>query len=311
MFDKKIYGLLKKQLDEAGIIDVNELKADVDELYSLLSGKVYFRGETTTPLIDGSTTNPIVINGVSTVAEAGNLVIYNSTQFIFDGTRWIQLSTVSALGLLAYQDSAIANYTPRGTVSQPTFTGNSMSMSTNYTPAGTVSKPTFTGAQGNVTVTGTPTFTGTQATIRPTVTAAGTVSKPNVDVTKSTTTVNSITHVGSLPVLATQVQDETLTITFGQGSLPTKGNDTTVMTNATAALASAPTFTGTQVQGSATYTPTGTIGAVTSTGTFTPSGEVSTPAFTGTQATVSVSGTPSGTVSQPTFTGTEATIVSE
>lgn len=62
-------------------------------------------------------------------------------------------------------------------------------------------------------------------------------------VTLATTTVNSITAVGTLPELTMSVSNETLNISFSQGSLPTKGGDTTVATGAVSAVTQ-PTFSG-------------------------------------------------------------------
>lgn len=75
----------------------------------------------------------------------------------------------------------------------------------------------------------------------------GIVSAPSISVDSagSTTTVNSITDVGTLPVLTTTVANETLTISFSQGTLPTKGSDTTVKTGDASYTASQPTFSGT------------------------------------------------------------------
>jgi hypothetical protein len=279
--DKVTYAICKKLVEDAGMVDVVELKADVDELYSLLTGKVYLIGETTTPLQDQDTTNPILINGVPTEVEAGNLVIYQEEEFVYDGTKWILLGEMGALGELAYKNSARATYTPAGMVTQPTFTGSKLTMTTIVKPSGTVSRPTFTGMQ---------------TTLKPKVTAEGIISKPAINVTQKTKNVNSIADVGTLPTLSTIVTNETLSFAFGRGTLPTKGADTAVVSGVTAALASAPTFTGIQVEGTVTYTP---------------NGSVSQPLFSGIQSNVSVSGTPMGTVSAPTFNGTQTTIVSE
>jgi len=253
--------------------------------------------------------------------------------------KWHEFGDLGSLGALAFKSSATGNFTPSGNVSQPTFTGTAntgIDVSTaagtaTYTPAGTVSQPTFTGTAssgsatytpaGGVTIstgTGTanytpagtvsqPSFSGTQATIAvsggsgtATYTPAGSVSKPDVTVTPSTTTVNSITGVGTLPSLTTTVANETLTIGFSQGTLPTKGSNTTVMTGATAALAATPTFTGIGTRLTATYTPAGTV----SQPTFSGSGVNLKGSFSGTEATITTSITPSGTVSKPTFSGT-------
>lgn len=381
-------------------------RSDIAAIQTAISGGVNFMGLTTTALTDGATTSTIVIDGNNVTAVKGYLVAYGNKEFIFDGSKWLEVGDLSAFKALAYKDSASGTYTPAGSVSQPTFTGTQSTVtitatdnsSGNYQPKGTVSQPTFTGTsttstgkftpEGSVTVnssattnktatvtttTGTatytpggtvtqPTFSGSSTTSTGKFTPAGnvvftnanqtaTVSKassgtatytpegsvaaPTISVKTAggTTTVNSITAVGTLPTLTTTVSNEVLTIGFDQGTLPTKGANTTVKTSDAAYEASAPAFTGTgarlvtgniSVPSSASFT--GTEGDINVTGT--PSGTVSQPTFsgtgvrlvtdniavpssfsatfTGTEGDVSVSGTPSGTVSQPTFTGSKA-----
>lgn len=227
-----------------------------------LSGYVTYMGVTTTALTDGSTTNPIIINGSEVTAEKGGIVNYGSKEFVWNGSAWQEFGDLSALGDLAYKDTASGSFTPAGNVTQPTFTGNSTTSTGNFTPAGNVT--IHTAAQGTANYT-----------------PAGSVSTPTITVTPQTTTVNSITAVGTLPELTTTVADETLTIGFSQGTLPTKGVSTSVMTGVSA-TSSQPTFSGT--------------------------GAVLQAEFSGTQGSVSVTGTPSGTVSKPTFQGTGATV---
>lgn len=74
-------------------------------------------------------------------------------------------------------------------------------------------------------------------------TPAGSVSVTPT-VTVNTTTVNSITAVGELPSLSMTVTNEVLSFTWAAGSLPTKGNDTTVATGIKTATATA-SFSGT------------------------------------------------------------------
>ena len=170
--------------------------AEARNLIAGLSGSTSFLGVTTTALTDGSTTNPVMINGVSTTADTGGIVTYGSAEFVWNGTAWQEFGDLSALGSLAYKSSASGSYTPAGSVSTPTIT-----------------------------------------------------------VTPSTTTVNSITDVGSLasctlPTLSTSVSNENLTLTWSAGSytagtLPTKGSDTTVATGISSATSTQPTFSGT------------------------------------------------------------------
>lgn len=175
-------------------------------------------------------------------------------------------------------------YTPEGTVSQPTFTGNEGSGSTEYTPKGTVSQPTFTGSELISTGKFIP---------------AGTVSAPEITVTTNTTTVNSITDVGTLPELTVTYTDDvtqTLKISWSAGKLPTKGSNTTVATGIKSATSKEPTFTGTEGNISVKGTPTGTV---------------SQPTFKGTKETITIKITPTGTISQPTFKGTKAILAQD
>lgn len=165
-----------------------QARSDIADIQRAISGGIHFRGETTTALTDGATTNPITINGNSYTAVSGDLVLYDEKEFLFDGTKWIEMGDLSLLGTLAYKDSASGSFTPAGSVSAP-----------------------------NIAV----------------ATAGG------------TTTVNSITAVGTLPAYTATVANETLTMTWNAGTLPTKGADTVVKTTDAAYSASQPTFTGT------------------------------------------------------------------
>lgn len=384
-----------------------QARNDIAAIQAAIAGGVTFMGETTTELTDGSTASSIVINSKTITAVKGYLVVYNSKEFVYDGSKWVEMGDLSLIGDLGWKDSASGEYTPVGTISQPTFTGSESAVTItaadntngNYQPKGTVSKPTFTGSSttstgkftpdGSVTVTtnattnktatvapatsgdatytpgGTvsqPTFSGSALTSTgkytpagsvklttsnktaevskatsgtATYTPEGTVAAPTISVKTagSTTTVNSITAVGTLPSLTTTVANEVLTIGFDQGTLPTKGANTTVKTGDAAYQASAPAFTGTgarlitgniAVPTSASFsgtegdvsvsgTPSGTVSqpSFTGTGVRLVTGNIAVPntytaTFTGTEGNVSVTGTPNGSVSQPTFTGTKA-----
>ena len=312
-----------------------QARADIAAIEAAIAGGVTFMGETTTPLTDGATTSSIVINGSTVTAVKGYLVVYSSKEFVYDGTKWIEMGDLSLIGDLGWKDSASATYTPAGTVSKPTFTGTQSSVTItasdnsngNYQPKGTVSQPTFTGSATTSTGTFTPegsvSLTNTNQTTTvskassgaTTFTPEGSVAAPTISVSSagSTTTVNSITAVGTLPTLTTTVANETLTIGFDQGTLPTKGANTTVKTGDASYTATAPAFTGTAVRlvtgnisvpSSASFT--GTEGDISVSGT--PNGSVSQPTFTGTKAQLSGTTTATGNISQPTFSGTEATI---
>ena len=98
-----------------------QARSDIEDLRRAISGGLTFLGETTTELEDGSTTNPITINGQSVTATAGAIVVYGEKEFLFDGTYWIEMGDLSVLGALAYKNSASGSFTPSGSVSAPTI----------------------------------------------------------------------------------------------------------------------------------------------------------------------------------------------
>ena len=166
-----------------------QARSDIADIQRAITGGLTFLGETTTVITDGATINPITIDGESVTAKSGDITVYGQKEFLFDGTKWMEMGDLSLIGDLGWKDSASGSYTPAGSVSAPTIS----------------------------------------------VATAG-----------STTTVNSITAVGTLPSMTATVSNENLTLTWDAGSLPTKGDNTTVKTGDAAYQASTPTFSGTQ-----------------------------------------------------------------
>ena len=130
-----------------------------------LGAAVYWMGVTSTALSDGSTTNPITINGQPVEAEVGGMAQYDGVEYVWSDTEAWQELGHGNFGSLAFKSSASGSFTPQGTV--------------NITPG-----------------------------------------------TDTTTTVNSITAVGTLPKFTQSGE----TLVFSAGALPTKGADTTVVT---------------------------------------------------------------------------------
>ena len=343
MPDEQHY-ISKITLPSGTTYDIKDTKArsDIATLQTLATGAMYYIGSSATPITDNGTEKPTISNEQKTLGEddAGAVCIYGDKEYVWNGSKWQEFGSTGSLKALAFKDNASGNFTPSGTVSQPTFTGTASTVtitatdnsSGNYQPKGTISQPTFSNGAvtasgeftptGNVTVS-TKTTTNKTATVAPAVngeatyTPAGSVAAPTISVATagSTTTVNSITDVGTLPSWSGTVNDETLTISWSQGTLPEKGDNTTVKTGDAVYSASAPAFTGTgvrlvtgNIEVPATYDAsfTGTKGDINVTGEAT--GDVSTPTFTGNKVQLAGTTTAAGTVSQPSFTGTESTV---
>lgn len=268
---------------------------------------------------DASTVNGQVLGTLATKSSIAN------HSYTPAGT--ITLINENTTTTVSAASSGTTTYTPGGTVSQPTFTGSSLTSTGNFTPAGSVSVSTnnttnktatvSAASSGTTTYTpaGTnsaPAFTGTAATIvvnggtgTATYTPAGTIA---VNGTTSTATVIKTATFNTVVTSAT-VANEILTISTG-----TAGSST----NQTGVRIADPAykFTGTGTRLTASYTPAGSVAAPTFSGTAVRlvTGNIPVPSsytatFTGTQGSVSVSGTPAGTVSQPTFSGTAVRLV--
>ena len=217
-----------------------QARNDIAAIQAAISGGVTFIGQTTTALTDGATTTSITINSATVTAVKGYLVVYNSKEFVFDGTKWIELGDLSLIGDLGWKDSA----------------------STSYQPAGTNTAPAFHGKSSSVTITSVANVNGNYQPV-------GSVTAPTISVNTpgSTISVTPFDGLGTLPSFATRVTNETLVFEFSEGVLPSPGTPVTVKTGDATYSASAPTFEGTKVQLSGTTTASGTVDAPTFTGT--------------------------------------------
>lgn len=224
-----------------------------------------YLGVTTTALVDGSTTNPITIDGQSVTAEAGDVVTLSSdsSEMVFDSLgEWHVFGSLSGLGALAFKNSASGSFTPQGSISA-SFSGSETTSTGKFTPSGSVSAS----------------FSGTATTSTGVFTPQGSVSSSG-----GTKTIKQFKTAGSMPTYA--VSNGNLTISAGE--VPT-GEDVSVGDGSVSS-----TFSGTEGSLSVSGTPTGSVSAsfsgteddVTVKGT--PSGSVS-GSFSGTAGTVTVS----------------------
>ena len=109
---------------EPYLIKDSEARTMINSLSNIVSGSLVICGETTTALTDGSTTTPVVVKnavkirgvdyaaGANYTPTAGDVFFYNSKEFVFDGTNWIEFGDITGLGDLAFSDQVSASYTP-------------------------------------------------------------------------------------------------------------------------------------------------------------------------------------------------------
>lgn len=164
----QLLSVLTLPVDVGG--EIQNITYDIKDAYareeiSKIGSAVHWMGVTTTELTNGSTTNPITIDGSPVTATVGGMAQYDGTEFVMNENGVWQLLGHGNFGSLAFKSSASGSFTPQGTI--------------NITPG-----------------------------------------------TDTTTKVNSITAVGTLPKFTQSGE----TLVFSAGALPTKGADTTVVT---------------------------------------------------------------------------------
>lgn len=74
---------------------------------------VKYKGVTTTPISDGSTTNPVEINGEMVTVETGAFVAYNGAEFVWNGESWQELGDLELV--VAIMSSIAPQYNPNET----------------------------------------------------------------------------------------------------------------------------------------------------------------------------------------------------
>ena len=325
----------KIKLPSGTVYDLKDATARA-QIQAIVGGDaVVFMGVSSTAITDGGNEKPTIDNEQKTPA-AGWLVFYGSEEFIYGpDSKWHALGDLSSLGSLAYKNSATGNFTPSGSVSTPTFTGSSStvtvsvtaSSSGNYTPAGSITGGAFTGSSTTFTGTFTPSggVTTTTATTEnktatvsaadsgtATYTPAGSVAAPTISVATagSTTTIHDPTKVTVAKTVVAAapgatapdnsltyyaVADETLSL-YQLGY--TTGDSITTSDVTVKTSDAAYSASAPSFTGTGVRLVTGNI-AVPATYTST---------FSGTQGSVSTSGTPNGSNGSLTFSGTKVNI---
>ena len=287
--------IVQIQMPSGNVYDIVDQGAR--DLIKELMNFTEYLGVTTSAVDDGATINPVLINGESVTAEAGDVVTRSSDsqEFIYSSTGvWQNFGHLSGLGALAFKDSASGSYTPAGSVSAH-FAGTSTTSTGKFTPSGTVTAH-FAGASTTSTGSYTPAgsvsahFAGASTTSTGSITPNGSVS----NVVLNTSTVKVVKTDGVAPsctMPSYTVANGVLTITdgtFNAGSAPVTENKTLATS-----VKTQPAFTGSSTNVSVVGTPNGSI---------------DTASFSGTAATISVTGTPNGSIDSASFSGTEATI---
>lgn len=116
---------LSQILLDSGItydIEDTQARTDIEDLKLGVTGAMHYAGVTTTILTDNAAIAPIIINGENYVPRAGDVVIYDQKEYVWNGSVWNEFGSTGSLKALAFKNNASGNFTPQGSVSAPDIT---------------------------------------------------------------------------------------------------------------------------------------------------------------------------------------------
>ena len=149
-----------------------------------LTGAMHFIGKSTTVITDGGTQQPTIGGNVRTTMEAGDVVLWNQQEYVWDGTNWELLGDEGSYALKSSTDTIteVSNFT---TNTLPTLTtasttasnvsvtnGTAASLTTNnvtipiVNSVGSMTTASVSGGILTITVGSTPTFAETPITVK-------------------------------------------------------------------------------------------------------------------------------------------------
>lgn len=259
-----------------------------EEARQAIVGGMHFIGVSSTAIADGDSTGPWTIGGVTYIASgtpssgqvllsAGDVAIYGSAEFVWGGSpaAWREFGDMSALGDLAYADTASATYTPQG---------SNAASAVSFSPAGDSYTQFVTGfnqapvapsfSEGSFDAGSLPSFTE-GAFDAGSLPSLGNATTGNFNTDAEKTSYNESTETLTISDASASAA-VTAQGTFDAGSLPSKAADTF--------------SAGTLPSKSADTWDAGTVPTLSKASAITPSdsAEAAAQTFTGTQATITV-----------------------
>lgn len=307
------------------------------QINKIISGGIRFIGISSTEITDGGRQKP-TINGEVVTPVNGDLVFYGSTEFLFTGEyvsassggTWQLLGSGELIKAMAYADTASGSYTPAGSVSQPTFSGSSLTSTGSYTPAGnvtisasdenitdtnatfkpkgTVSQPSFTGTQGSISVSTSGTALTAVSLSANSTSSSGTDITPSGSINASFLGTQGDLEATSSAKFVTSVSGSVNTTSTGGIDIKPGGTVSTPTITVTPAtttkyVASSTTGGGSKTDGvAASWSATVSNQNLTFAWTTNTPTAVTLPTFSSQTIATGIS---SATSTQPTFTGTQ------
>jgi len=269
--------------------------SELEEEVAALSNATHWLGITTTSLEDGSTTNPITINGESVTAVSGDIVQdTNANEFIFNGTAWQQFGgSIGTLKAFAFVDTGTVTITPQGTnaSSSVTFSGGTsdsvLGADTTFTNAS--SSVSFSGGTDDTVLGADTTFTNSSSSVSFSGGTDDSVLGADTTFTNASssvsfsgqadgklvqTSVPNVTSVGSAASWGATVDNEVLTFSWTPDVVPTLGTAISVATGDVSSTGTGDTVvtavgTGTAAAQTITVGSNDTVTAITGIGTAT------------------------------------------
>ena len=192
--------------NSTNLVTEGAVKSYVDNATSGLSGAMHYIGTSTSAITDGGTQNPTISGYSGTAKTAGNVVLYNSKEFVWTGTAWEEYGDEGSYALKSVSVTGTGALSGGGTLTEDrTIVHNTSGVSAGtYGPNSnvtgnegtTMSVPEITvDAYGHVTAVNNRTYTAKNTTY----TALKNPNALNIGTKPSTsgTATNRVTYDGS------------------------------------------------------------------------------------------------------------------
>ena len=221
-----------------------EAQQAISELQQSVTGGMHYIGETSTALVDGSTTSTLTPKSEGSMSKttgfvAGDLVIYGELEFVWSGAKWKEFGSTGSLKSLAFKDAS--DIETAGSTSSKMVTASVTGVDGSTSVTGVDGSTTVYGCGDNATVHDTPSLgttniygCGDNTTVHDTPTLGTTdIYGCGTDATVGSA---SAWSDGTLPSMTYDETNEKLT--FAAGTKPSLTiTSTTVATKASSATA--------------------------------------------------------------------------
>ena len=104
--------------DSANLVTSGAVHAAIEDVLDTISSAMNFIGVATVAITDGSTADPVISGYDFSNAASGDFILYSGLEFVWDGSKWVQLGDESSYALKTVAVSAGTGLTGGGNLTE-------------------------------------------------------------------------------------------------------------------------------------------------------------------------------------------------